>query len=234
MKRFFAVFLVALILCVNVLGADVGDYLGDDLGFRIVEDCGDGYKIVTWNGVAYYKVSDDDAAACDWSNGELVAWEEEESAIHEEYHRFSDENTDTSVSSVSPVADVPAASDINNPLLAEAIARGDSVYVLSGDLPYADESNVNAAGGGDLEYVGTQLYSLSPITASDATGLKAALLSVLGNYDTIVTVHQYQNSNNYYSYVTDVQPDYVWLAGAALLLLLIYCLFRLGGALIHG
>lgn len=229
MRRFFAVCLVALVLCVNVLGVDVDD----GMGFRIVEDCGDGYKIVTWNGVGYYKVSDEDAAAHDWSNGEPVAWEEEESVIHEEYHRFSDENTDTPSASVAPVADVPAASDINNPQLAEAIARGDSVYVLSGDLPYADESNVNASGG-DLEYVGTQLYSLSPVTASNATGLKAALLSVLGDYDTIVTVHQYQTSNNYYSYVTDVQLDYVWLAGAALLLLLIYCLFRLGGALIHG
>lgn len=223
MKRFFAVFLVALVLCVNVLGAE----FDDGKGFRIVDDLGDGYKVVTWDGVSYYKVTDADAAAKDIRNGEPVAWitkEEEEEIINEK--------TDTPSTSVASVADVSAASDINNSQLAEAIERGDSVYVLSGDLPYADESNVNAAGS-DLEYVGTQLYSLSPVTASNATGLKAALLSVLGNYDTIVTVHQYQNSNNYYSYVTDVQPDYVWLAGAALLLLLIYCLFRLGGALIH-
>lgn len=224
MKRFFAVFLVALVLCVNVLGAE----FDDGKGFRIVDDLGDGYKVVTWDGVTYYKVTDADAAAKDIRNGEPVAW-----TTKEEEEEIINEKTDTPPASVAPVADVPAASDINNSQLAEAIERGDSVYVLSGDLPYADESNVNAAGS-DLEYVGTQLYSLSPITSNNATGLKAALLSVLGNYDTIVTVHQYQNSKDYYSYVTNVQPDYVWLAGAALLLLLIYCLFRLGGALIHG
>ena len=77
--------------------------------------------------------------------------------------------------------------------------------------------------------------SLSPVTETNSTGFKAVLLGLLGNYDTIVTVHQYQSgSQGYYSTVTDVQPDYVWLTGAALLLLLIYCLFRLGGALIHG
>ncbi len=86
-----------------------------------------------------------------------------------------------------------------------------------------------------MQYVGTQLMSLSPVTETNSTGFKAVLLGLLGNYDTIVTVHQYQSgSQGYYSTVTDVQPDYVWLTGAALLLLLIYCLFRLGGALIHG
>ena len=225
MKRVFALLLAVLVLSINVFAA----HYDDGKGFRIVEDLGNGYKIVTWNGVSYFKVTDEDAANQDIRNGEQVAWTTKEQ--EEEY--IKNETSDSSGSSGSAVAYVSDTQLPAYPSLSEILNGSDSVYVLSGDMPYADDAGA-AAVGGDMEYVGTELYSLSPITSANATGLKAALLSVLGSYDTIVTVHQYQNSNNYNQYVTNVQPDYVWLAGAALLLLLIYCLFRLGGALIHG
>ena len=225
MKRVLALLCAMLIFCTSVFAAE----FSDGKGFRIVEDLGGGYKVVTWDGVSYFKVTDADAAAKDIRNGEPIAWTTKEQ--EEEY--IENETSDSSSSSVAAVADVPASQPSAYPSLSEVLNGSDSVYVLSGDIPYADDAGA-AAVGGDMEYVGTELYSLSPITAANATGLKAALLSVLGSYDTIVTVHQYQNSNNYNQYVTSVQPDYVWLAGAALLLLLIYCLFRLGGALIHG
>ena len=225
MKRVLALLCAMLIFCTSVFAAE----FSDGKGFRIVEDLGGGYKVVTWDGVSYFKVTDADAAAKDIRNGEPIAWTTKEQ--EEEY--IENETSDSSSSSGAAVADVPASQPSAYPSLSEVLNGSDSVYVLSGDMPYADDAGA-AAVGGDMEYVGTELYSLSPITAANATGLKAALLSVLGSYDTIVTVHQYQNSNNYNQYVTNVQPDYVWLAGAALLLLLIYCLFRLGGALIHG
>ena len=225
MKRVLALLCAMLIFCTSVFAAE----FSDGKGFRVVEDLGGGYKVVTWDGVSYFKVTDVDAAAKDIRNGEPIAWTPKEQ--EEEY--IENETSDSSSSSGAAVADVPASQPSAYPSLSEVLNGSDSVYVLSGDMPYADDAGA-AAVGGDMEYVGTELYSLSPITAANATGLKAALLSVLGSYDTIVTVHQYQNSNNYNQYVTNVQPDYVWLAGAALLLLLIYCLFRLGGALIHG
>lgn len=225
MKRVLALLCAMLIFCTSVFAAE----FSDGKGFRVVEDLGGGYKVVTWDGVSYFKVTDADAAAKDIRNGEPIAWTTKEQ--EEEY--IENETSDSSSSSGAAVADVPASQPSAYPSLSEVLNGSDSVYVLSGDMPYADDAGA-AAVGGDMEYVGTELYSLSPITAANATGLKAALLSVLGSYDTIVTVHQYQNSNNYNQYVTSVQPDYVWLAGAALLLLLIYCLFRLGGALIHG
>ena len=225
MKRVLALLCAMLIFCTSVFAAE----FSDGKGFRVVEDLGGGYKVVTWDGVSYFKVTDADAAAKDIRNGEPIAWTTKEQ--EEEY--IENETSDSLRSSVAAVADVPASQPSAYPSLSEVLNSSDSVYVLSGDMPYADDVGA-AAVGGDMEYVGTELYSLSPITAANATGLKAALLSVLGSYDTIVTVHQYQNSNNYNQYVTNVQPDYVWLASAALLLLLIYCLFRLGGALIHG
>ncbi len=87
----------------------------------------------------------------------------------------------------------------------------------------------------DVVLTGVSRVSVPPVTPSSTTGLKAALLTVLGNYDPVVVVYEYNISSSSSSrYVTDTQPDYVWIASAALLCLVIWCLFKLGGALIRG
>lgn len=87
----------------------------------------------------------------------------------------------------------------------------------------------------DVVLTGVSRVSVPPVTPSSTSGLKAALLTVLGNYDPVVVVHQYQSSSSgYNSYATDIQPDYVWIASAVLLCLVIWCLFKLGGALLRG
>lgn len=87
----------------------------------------------------------------------------------------------------------------------------------------------------DFVLTGISRVSVPPVTPSSTSGLKAALLTVLGNYDPVVVVHQYQSSSSgYNSYATDIQPDYVWIASAVLLCLVIWCLFKLGGALLRG
>lgn len=87
----------------------------------------------------------------------------------------------------------------------------------------------------DVVLAGVSLVSVPPVTPSSTTGLKAALLTVLGNYDPVVVVYQYNSSSSgYSSYATDIQPDFAWIASAALLCLVIWCLFKLGGALFRG
>lgn len=87
----------------------------------------------------------------------------------------------------------------------------------------------------DVVLTGISRVSVPPVTPSSTTGLKAALLTVLGNYDPVVVVYEYNISSSSSSrYVTDTQPDYVWIASAALLCLVIWCLFKLGGALLRG
>lgn len=87
----------------------------------------------------------------------------------------------------------------------------------------------------DVVLTGVSLVSVPPVTPSSTTGLKAAFLTVLGNYDPVVVVYQYNTSSSgYSSYATDIQPDYVWIASAVLLCLVIWCLFKLGGALLRG
>lgn len=220
MRRFCALFIAFAVLCTSVFAYTAP--------FKVVEDLGDGTSVITFDDYDYYVVSNDDIAKGDISPTVSIAWTPRD----EKKEELKNEVVNTPPPAVPDVDNVSPAEDINNPVLAEAFANGDSVYVLSGDMPYVESSGAPAD---DMQYVGTQLLSLSPVTPSNTSGFKAVLVGLLGNYDTIVTVHQYQSdTSSYRSYVTDVQPDFVWLTGAALLLLLIYCLFRLGGALIHG
>ena len=118
----------------------------------------------------------------------------------------------------------------------EVTPGGNTVYVLS--QPSIDDSEV-------VENVGIDpvndtitdinfLTSMAPVTPSDTSGLKAVLLGLLGNYDPVIVEYQYQSSQGYNNYLREVQPDYVWLCSFALLALMIFCIFRLGGALLRG
>lgn len=135
-------------------------------------------------------------------------------------------NDDTSIqtpapvsSPVDPVADVPAPTFTLDEVLSALPESSRSPDVVSEDVVLTGVSRV----------------SVPPVTPSSTTGLKAALLTVLGNYDPVVVVYEYNISSSSSSrYVTDTQPDYVWIASAALLCLVIWCLFKLGGALLRG
>lgn len=120
---------------------------------------------------------------------------------------------------VDPVVDVPAPTFTLDEVLSalpESFGRPDVV-------------------SDDFVLTGISRVSVPPVTPSSTSGLKAALLSVLGNYDPVVVVYQYNSSSSgYSSYATDIQLDFVWLASAVLLCLVIWCLFKLGGALLRG
>ena len=81
-------------------------------------------------------------------------------------------------------------------------------------------------------YVGSTVYSLNPVTPSDSSGLKAVLLEFLGDWDSIVVEHAYESTNGYTNYLREVQLDYPWLCSCAIFLVMIYCVFRLGGAIL--
>lgn len=81
--------------------------------------------------------------------------------------------------------------------------------------------------------VSVALMSVAPITPESTSGLKAVLLSVIGDYDPVVVEYEYRNNNNTgYSYLREILPDYPWCASFIMLALFVYCIFRLGGALI--
>lgn len=135
-------------------------------------------------------------------------------------------NDDTSIQTPAPVippvdslADVPVPTFSLDEVLAAVPQSVGSSDVVTDDVVLTGVSRV----------------SVPPVTPSSTTGLKAALLTVLGNYDPVVVVYEYNISSSSSSrYVTDTQPDYVWIASSALLCLVIWCLFKLGGALLRG
>lgn len=138
------------------------------------------------------------------------------------------------VSGASSVADVPRKADSTVSPDSENSPGGDTIYVLeqpasSGGVNYGDLTDIPV--GASIDNI--SVSSVAPVKPSDSSGLKAALLGVLGNYDPVIIEYQYSSGNGYSNYLREVQPDYVWLCSFVLLALVIFCLFRLGGALLR-
>lgn len=147
------------------------------------------------------------------------------------------EKVDEIVSSVPDLVD-PATSEISpGESASEVSPGGNTVYVLT--QPDSEMVRDVAPVPVSIDDPGVtitdiSLSSVAPVTPSSTSGLKAALLGILGNYDPVIVEYQYQSNQGYNSYLREVEPDYVWLCSAAFLALVIYCLFKLGGGLIRG
>lgn len=126
------------------------------------------------------------------------------------------------------VPEFPDSGDVS-----EVSPGGNTVYVLSNPF---EEGDIIAGAAPSYPVLSASVVAtgLAPVMPSDTTGLKAVLLSFIGNYDPPVVQYEYTTSNNYKQYVNEIQPDYVWICSFALIALFIYCLFRLGGALLRG
>lgn len=96
----------------------------------------------------------------------------------------------------------------------------------------ASSEEINPGSDDDMILQSVDVYSVSPITSDSTTGLKSVILGLIGSYDTIVTDYTYNSNNGYVQHTIQVQPDYVWMGSFLLLCLILYCLFRLGGAMI--
>ena len=147
------------------------------------------------------------------------------------------EKVDSVVDSVSDLVDSATSETAPGESISEISPGGNTVYVLT--QPDSEVVRDVASTPVFIDDPGVtitdiSLFSVASVTPSSTSGLKAALLGILGNYDPVIVEYQYQSSQGYNNYLREVQPDYVWLCSAALLALVIYCLFRLGGGLIRG
>lgn len=71
------------------------------------------------------------------------------------------------------------------------------------------------------------------ITAEDATGFKAIMLSLIGDYETTVTDYTYQSgSSGYYSHSINVERDWSWILSCCGFFLVVYCVLRTIGGLL--
>lgn len=98
-----------------------------------------------------------------------------------------------------------------------------------GYLPY-DEFMALYGDDYSVSVMSVQTSPNTPITS--ANGLKGILIKLFGFYDPPVTQLRYQsNTNTNYTYVNDIQPDYPWMISAAIFAIVLFCLFKMGGAL---
>lgn len=147
------------------------------------------------------------------------------------------ETVDSVVDSVSDLVDLATSETAPGESSAEVSPGGNTVYVLtqpSSEVDYDVSPAPVSIDDPGVTITDISLASVAPVTPSSTSGFKAALLGILGNYDPVIVEYQYASGNGYTNYLREVQPDYVWLCSAALLALVIYCLFKLGGGLIRG
>lgn len=139
------------------------------------------------------------------------------------------EKVDEVVDKLPALGEPSVSEDTPGQLPSEVSPGGNTVYVV-GDV--MNDDRVTSANPVLTDTV--VATGLAPVTPSDTSGVKAVLLSFIGNYDPPVVQYEYTTSNNYKQYVNDIQPDYVWICSFALIALFIYCLFKLGGGLLRG
>ena len=147
------------------------------------------------------------------------------------------EKVDEVLGAVPSLGDVSPAPDTPGEVPSQVPSSGDTIFVVE-QAPQPDPpQEVTDGAVSDIplgaELTGISVYAVSPVKPGDTNGLKSVLLSLLGDYDPVVVEYAYNGGNGYTNYLRQVQPDYVWLCSAALFALVIYCIFRLGGALIR-
>lgn len=71
----------------------------------------------------------------------------------------------------------------------------------------------------------------TPVESS--SGLKGILIQLFGPYSPTITQLRYQsNTSTNYTYVNDISPDWPWICSCGVFALVLFCVFRLGGALL--
>ena len=76
------------------------------------------------------------------------------------------------------------------------------------------------------------------IAPNDATGFQRVILSLLGDYNSIVKDYTYTttsyNGSTQTNHVVEITPDYSWISSAVIFAICIYSVFRIIGIALGG
>ena len=93
-----------------------------------------------------------------------------------------------------------------------------TMFVSASEIPESTgetieetSEQVNNNISSNIVITGTQ----SPITPNNTNGFKNVLVSLIGNYDVIVSEYRYTSSQGYTNINIEQQPDYVWIISCA-------------------
>lgn len=132
---------------------------------------------------------------------------------------FADESEDLSEpvqndnNSTAPLV-VDITQLLNKDSDSDQVNDPDTVYILEPELVSAETKS-------------------QKITAADSTGLKAVMLSLIGDYETTITDYTYQSgASGYYSHSINIERDWSWICSCGVFAIVLYCTFKaIGGFL---
>lgn len=110
----------------------------------------------------------------------------------------------------------------------EAVSTSSSIYWIdSGTLDSILSRSASPIASGTIEGELIDVkQTRETVTPSDANGLKAIMLTLIGDYETVTTDYTYQSSNGYYSHSITTERDWSWIMSCALFVVVIWCVFR--------
>lgn len=73
--------------------------------------------------------------------------------------------------------------------------------------------------------------TVNTVSADDSTGFKSVILGLIGDYDTVVTDYTYQSGSGYTTHSIQIERDWSWIISACIFTVVLYCMFRIVGAL---
>lgn len=234
MKRFFLIFLSVLLICSLLLPVSAGNVVILNyepwLFFYDLVDCDENYTI--WLGMYSYGGS------------------EELYPIHVDEDDYNAKllASETPNESVAEITDVikpePVESDLSNgdSVSSDIHSESDSGYLETASFASGSESSgsqspmlaASSVPTSGLSYVQPELVKIEYAPDATTGTLLAVLYGLLGKP---VTAYTYKVRTSYQSdytgYVTQ-QLDYDanWLASLALLIVVLFCIFKAGGALL--
>lgn len=119
--------------------------------------------------------------------------------------------------------------DLNN---AAPVVVDITQLINNNDTSKSDSNEPDLVQTTDLELV-QATQTRQSVTPSDTNGFKAVLLTIIGDYETVVTDYEYRNNQNtYYSHSIEIEQDYAWICSAAMLGLITFCTFKIIGGLL--
>lgn len=94
-----------------------------------------------------------------------------------------------------------------------------------------DDDEIKTVVSVEPELVG-MTQTMQKVSAEDTTGFKAVMLSLLGDYETVVTDYEYRTGNNtYYSHSIAIERDWAWMCSCGIFAILLICTFKTIGAI---
>lgn len=110
----------------------------------------------------------------------------------------------------------------------EAISTSSAIYWIDNNtidsiLSRSAAPIVNGLIEGELVDVQQTREVVRP---QDANGLKAIMLTLIGDYETVTTDYTYQSSSGYYSHSITTERDWSWIMTCALFVVVVWCVFR--------